>query len=183
MQFVNLRMVDRTGMSDESRKLLIVEMIELFRGVVREWFEMNPTAQFLMFQPTFHPGDLQAVDLRCFILPDQSTSVVRRLRGGVTLGGGGTTAQTDRGTVSEVYDSVFGADYKSECAVLFHELMHNKLEMGNEMHADGEVGFGIASAEVEDGRSLGRRSLGKNGTNDRAMARALLRPVRQYQGD
>lgn len=184
IQFLNLRLVDRTGMSDDSRKLIVTEMFRLFRGVIRQWLEIFPSSQFLMVQPTFHPGDLKDIDLRCFILPNQSTSLVRRLRGGGTpLGGGGTNAPTKLGTVSEVYDSAFGADFVTECAVIFHELMHNKLEMGNEMHTDGDVGFGIAAAEVEDARGLGRRSLGINGTNERTMAKVLLKPVRQYSGD
>jgi hypothetical protein len=183
LQFQYLWLVDRTGMSDASHKLIVTEMVRLFRGVVRQWLEMFPDSQFLMFQPQFwYPSDMKDTDLRCFILPSQSASVVRRFRAG-RLGGGGTTAQTKQGMVSEVYDSAFGTDFVSECAVIFHELMHNKLEMGDEMHTDGDVGFGIASAEVEDGTGLGRRSLGMNGTNERAMAKVLLKPVRQYLGE
>jgi hypothetical protein len=182
IQFLNLRLVDNTDMSDGSRKLIVTEMLRLFRGVTRQWLEIFPSSQFLMVQPTFHPGDLKDTDLRCFILRNQERSVVRRLRGnGISLGAAGPTRRRTWGGF-EVYDSAFGADYVTECAVIFHELMHNKLQMGNEMHTDGDVGFGIASAEVEDARGLGRRSLGINGTNERAMAKVLLKPVRLYWG-
>jgi hypothetical protein len=171
-------------MSDGSKMLILRGINKLFVRVTRVWLEVFPSSQFLVVQPTFQPGELKDIDLRCFIIPnqDEPNSVVRRLRGNVRLGRGGSTAQTDQGTVSEVYDDVFGADVDGECEVIFHELMHNKLEMGDEMHTDGNVGFGIASASVEDGKTLGRRSLAMNGTNELAMAKALLKPVRQYRG-
>jgi hypothetical protein len=182
-QFSTLVLIDRVGISREDHALILKEMNRLFRGVMSQWREMNPNAQFLLFMPQFGDTSLMKdTDLRCFILPSQSQSVVRRIAGG-DLGDGGTTARTSRGTISEVYDSAF-ADWTSECAVIFHELMHNKLQMGDEMHTDGDVGFGIASREVEtDTTSLGRRSLGMNGTNERAMAKALLNSVPQYLGN
>jgi hypothetical protein len=182
-QFSFLVLIDRVGINADGRKFILTEMSRLFRGVMSEWREMNPNAQFLLFLPQFGDSSfLKDTDLRCFILPSQSRSVVSRFSAGA-LGGGGTTFQTRNGTISEVYDSVFD-DYTSECAVIFHELMHNKLQMGDEMHTDGSVGFGIASAEVETATtSLGRRSLGMNGTNQRAMAKTLLNSVPQFLGN
>ena len=179
-QFSVLALIDRVGISRDGKNVILTEMSRLFRGVMREWREMNPDAQFLLFMPQFGDNSLfKDTDMRCFILPSQRQSVVRSVAGG-RLGGGGTTARTSSGTISEVYDSAFD-DYTSECAVIFHELMHNKLQMGDEMHTDGNVGFGIASAEVEtDTTSLGRRSLGMNGTNERVMAKALLNSVPQF---
>jgi hypothetical protein len=60
---------------------------------------------------------------------------------------GRTMARGSRGNLSEMYMyRLSEAEPYVMARLAFHELMHNKLNMGQELHTDG--GFGIASAEV-----------------------------------
>src|SRR5262249_38901775 len=145
-----------------------------------ELMRLNPNAQMTWAQLTFHTGPLQDDELRCFVLSNRDNSVVSR-HAGADLGPSGTTAQTDRGTISEIYVASFDRD-DSLCMarLIFHELMHNKLRMGNDMHYDYEAGFGLAAAITDCATGMGHRSTGMTSKNATAMARALLNSVPQF---
>ena len=67
--------------------------------------------------------------------------------------------------------------------LVFHEFMHNKLEMGNEMHDDANVGFGLAREQVSSNTGLTNRGLTEmTQTNAIVMAKALKKGVTQFPG-
>ena len=68
---------------------------------------------------------------------------------------------------SEVYPRFLNAAVLGR--LVFHECMHNKLQMGNEMHAQG----GMAAASVGPDSKL-------NEANIASMAAAMHKPVRQW---
>ncbi len=181
INFLDVRLVNRAGIGDDGKKIIIVGLIKLFRAVTGAYMDMFPDAQFPVVQPTFHENDLRPHDLRCFVLTSAAASVARRL-GSPGLGPGGTTFQSRRGWVSEVYDDMCET-YEAEVKLIFHELMHNKLQMGNEMHTDFDVGFGLARDQVESTSMANRSTSQLTDRNAKAMARHLFDAVPQYAGN
>ena len=99
------------------------------------------------------PGAITATDLICYFMPNQSSGILR-LAPGYSTGAGvshGFTFLSASANASEVYVASCrgnGATWFTELA--FHELMHNKLNLGNTgLHSKG----GIASATVSGGMS------------------------------
>jgi murein L,D-transpeptidase YcbB/YkuD len=97
------------------------------------------------------PAAITATDLVCYFMPSQSESVLRKAPG-YSSGAGvshGFTFRSATANASEVYvSSCRGDGVKWFAELAFHELMHNKLDLGNqELHAKG----GIAAAAVSAG--------------------------------
>ncbi len=99
------------------------------------------------------PATILPTDLLCYFMPDQGTSALRHIPGYASGAGTsqGFTFSTVTANASEVYVSSCrgnGVTWFTELA--FHELMHNKLSLGNQgLHAKG----GIAAATVSAGMS------------------------------
>jgi hypothetical protein len=181
LQFYNVRFVNTANLDEYDRRVILRHLSTYFGEVTKAWHALNPDSQALMIQPTFFPGSLAEHELRCFVLNSQRQSRVQRFSPG-GLGQAGTTFRADAGMVSEVYASVLDNDNLCIARAIFHELMHNKLQMGDEMHTDGEVGFGLASRQVECNTDLRHRSEGGTYLNWKSMAKALFKRVPQYQG-
>lgn len=105
------------------------------------------------------PANISATDLICYFMPDSSHSVLQYAPG-YSSGAGvshGFTFRSSTANASEVYVASCrgnGATWFTELA--FHELMHNKLNLGNQgLHAKG----GIASATVSAGQTPSAQNL------------------------
>jgi hypothetical protein len=180
-QSYNIRFVNEAGLDADERMNFYRELSKLFMLVGHQYLEMFKDAALLLITPTIHAGPLEDFELRCFLLAGRSASRARRL-GAPGLGPAGTTWKSTRGTVSEVYVSDT-SDALGLSRLVFHEFMHNKLEMGNDMHSSYEVGFGLAREEVSSQRSMYNRSTAElTEKNAIVMARALLKSVPQYTG-
>jgi len=88
-------------------------------------------------------------DLVIYIVPTQSRSVIKARYGVNPPGadfGGSAYVRGKYGNISEIYTDYEGITSGSDAADLaFHELMHNKLQMGDEMHSmEGDLGLGRA---------------------------------------
>lgn len=121
---------------------------------------------------SFRAEHVQAHDVVIYFVNEPSQSVARRKLGIEPLSGanGGFTTFSSKGAVSEVY--VEGNMPARRLAnIAFHELMHNKLKMGNEMHAHG----GLAGTPTSEHAIL-------SDLNIRRMSAALLHRVPQYTG-
>ena len=182
LHFMYIRLVNDAGLDEDERKLIITKLIDLYHLVVRRYLEMFPDAQFPFVQPTFHDGELAEHDLRCFVLSSKRQSRVRKL-GSSDLGPGGTTHRTRDGkAVSEVYIQNFPTEYLLIARLIFHEFMHNKLQMGDDMHSDYDIGFGLAREQVSGESGMGHLSDGITQKNATVMAQALFKLVPQYEG-
>lgn len=119
---------------------------------------------------SYRAAHVQQHDAVVYFVLDRSQSVVRRMLGieppaGV---GGGFTFFDGAVTLSEVY--VEGSMPARRLAnVAFHELMHNKLRMGNEMHTLG----GVAASPTQERAILSAEGI-------RRLSVALFRTVPQY---
>ncbi|HYE73627.1 MAG TPA: hypothetical protein VEF04_09850, partial [Blastocatellia bacterium] len=87
-------------------------------------------------------GDIADHELLVYLVPDQSSSIIRSINSGAGLGPGGTTVFNNNYSLTEVYFNVgfnlADANPHRGLAVLcFHELMHNKLKRGNSLHTNG----------------------------------------------
>jgi hypothetical protein len=117
-------------------------------------------------------------DVVVYFVNDPSQSIARKL--GVPVpelaNAGGLTANTSRGTVCEVY--VEGNMPARRLAnIAFHEIMHNKLDVGGgwkgNLHRD--AGAGLAQKPTDEWSRL-------TDGNIRVMSANLFRSVRQYIG-
>lgn len=127
--------------------------------------------QYKNVQPLLH-------ELMVYVCPF-STSVVKKMPGankldipdaamsphqGVTVMSGGETG-------SEIWCKFTGVDFYA--AMIFHELMHNKLQLGKALHGKfNPCGMSCASLLVESAKPT-------QGEID-AMAAALTKPVKQW---
>ena len=127
---------------------------------------------------SLRPAHLAAHDVGVYFVLDPSESVAAKL--GIAVPGGptagGLTATTSRGVVTEVYvDGNMPARRLANIA--FHELMHNKLDVGyravSDIHRQG--GLGLASKPTEEWSPL-------TAQNIKLMSANLVRSVRQYTG-
>jgi hypothetical protein len=114
-----------------------------------------------------------------WMLPNKAASLIKKVYPGVALdpSSGGTTYWKDKGTISEVY-----MDYQAlispaaQAKMAFHELMHNKLQKGKELH----------STSYGNGLNLGSINFSDDGTaldwdNKEMMGAALSKVVPQYE--
>jgi hypothetical protein len=181
IHFANIRMVNEASLDEDERRAIIIEVNGLFRAVAKRYMEMFPDAQFPLATSTFLGGDMEGHDLRCFLLNTRSQSRARRL-GAPGLGEGGTTFSSNGKTVSEIYLKEFRGEVVFIGRLIFHELMHNKLELGDEMHTDFDMGFGLARDQISGGTGMGHLSDGITQKNATVMAQALFKKVAQYPG-
>lgn len=123
-------------------------------------------------------ANLQPHDVVVYFVPDPSSSVTSRAGTGGPRGSnlGGFTTTSPRGVVCEVYvDGNLPARRLANIA--FHEIMHNKLDVGtrtlSDLHRQG--GGGLARPPTEQWTSLTRENVA-------IMARHLFLRVPQYTG-
>jgi len=119
---------------------------------------------WLAYQPTPEPHELLL-----YFVPDRSLSVIKEAGGPAGGSGHGLTWWRDTvGAVSEVYTSS-QSDPDMLSLVGFHELMHNKLRLGDSLlHPKG----GLAADPVAGGAP--------SASNVRDMAAALRRAAPQW---
>jgi hypothetical protein len=98
----------------------------------------------------FNKTDITDTDLVCYVVGTPSSSVIKSRSFAVPTTSGtpnrdaGLTVIGDtRGTVSEAY--LTGKAVPKELAnIICHELMHNKCQLGNEMHGKSNVNMGAS---------------------------------------
>ena len=112
------------------------------------------------------PGNVRAHEVVVYFVSNKSESLVKKVAPSIGLGGGGTTRIHASGNLSEVYvaESLSamggGSDIARGLAVLaFHEAMHNKLKLGNSLHAVG--GGGLASTTVYATTKINAQNIAK----------------------
>jgi hypothetical protein len=120
-------------------------------------------------------------ELLLYFLPDKKSSMIRSSGGDeASLEAAGASWDSGRGMISEVYvdDGLSNAIYKELFAnVVFHELMHNKLDASNQstvlndLHSEG--GAGLAWSPVAYNSTL-------TNPNKSLMARNLARTIPQF---
>jgi hypothetical protein len=127
-----------------------------------------------MFIPSpgwsYRAAQLQTWDVVLYFVLDRSQSLVRKKLGVEPPGGtgGGYTFFDGTVTLSEIYvDGSMPARRLGNVA--FHELMHNKLKMGKEMH----LLRGVAASPTPEGGRLFRGAI-------QQLSAALFRAVPQY---
>lgn len=112
-----------------------------------------------------------------WLVPNVSKSLVKKFRNIIPPShlAGFTSINQKLGNIAEVYvNKMEGAANQAKMA--FHELMHNKLVIGNQMHAS-EYGFGL-NKEMLDGTTAFSSFL--DSENIKKMASALKKPVPQW---
>jgi hypothetical protein len=126
-------------------------------------------------------------ELLIYVVPSQGKSVIARKYPEAERPGSknsGATYPGNKGAISEIYFDKFAAeDWPGMAKIAFHELMHNKLRIGNDMHSDFEINGGagthsLASEEL-DTSSRGMFSYKLTFQNKRAMRRAMAKDVPQ----
>jgi hypothetical protein len=121
---------------------------------------------------SYQASDLEPWDVVVYFVRDPSRSIAARLGSSSSDDNAGLTAFTSSGVVSEVYVEGNGPGEKL-ALIAFHEIMHNKLQRGNDMHKNG--GGGVAVSPVQGWEQLTPK-------NKQLMAAALRTPVPQYTG-
>ena len=118
---------------------------------------------------SYRPAHVQPHDVVIYFLLDSGQSLVRKKLGvEPPTTDGGCTYFNGAVTLSEVY--VDGSMPATRLAnVAFHELMHNKLKLGDGMHVLG----GVAAKPTQENSRLNPESI-------RRMSKALFNPVPQY---
>jgi hypothetical protein len=134
---------------------------------------------FSAFWWTHRPIGRAAHEPIVWMLKDKSQSIIKKVYQNVPISptAAGQTYWKDQGTISEVYlndKSLITPSAKAKMA--FHELMHNKLQKGDELH----------SSSYGTGLNLGSLNLSDDGTqldwdNKDMMAAALGKVVPQYE--
>ncbi len=120
-------------------------------------------------------------ELVVYFLPQRRKSLIRKItRSSRNLGGAGTTFKTAKGMVSEVYifEATDGSAQKSRLLsnLVFHELMHNKLDADPNQRQANVHNLGGAGATPTTVSSVPTAS------NKRIMARWLSLDIKQYTG-
>ncbi len=91
------------------------------------------------------PGSIQSNELLVYFVASSGATLTPGFGLTGDLGTDGTTKWKIGGeALSEVYVSRFRTQPKALAALAFHELMHNKLRMGNSLHGKG----GLAKEEI-----------------------------------
>jgi len=131
---------------------------------------------------TWEKGAPSQTDVVVYVLAKKSSSIINK-KGGqpIHVGASGGTYRHSTGMISEVYlKEIDGAASFSKVAtnLIFHEVMHNKLDASvpqtiYDIHNGG--GAGLASHVVSSGSQL-------TPANIKIMAGALSKKVRQYSG-
>lgn len=124
----------------------------------------------------FKPADLKPHDVVIYFVRDRMSSIATRA-GSVfndKTESAGFTAATPHGVVSEVYVE-YNLPAKKLANIAFHELMHNKLDVGARRVGDIHTLGGIAASPTSEQNVL-------TGDNKRLVAQHMFKPVRQYTG-
>ena len=109
----------------------VVDANSKFSGVSVQWTSRVPK--------------LADSDLICYFVDSHSDSVAREVGSGA-LGESGTTRGGHKETVSEVYLRGHQDNPKGLGNVAFHELMHNVLQIGNDLHQKPGMSMGREEA-------------------------------------
>jgi hypothetical protein len=107
----------------------------------------------------WNPSSVDDTSLLVYFVADQNSSLVRTVKPGTALGGGGTTHISPAGNLSEVYVSAASGDdnpARALAVLAFHEGMHNLLKKGDSLHATG--GMGLAAATVYSSSQLTQKN-------------------------
>ena len=197
LHFMTVLMVDRTGgrntpgLSSEEREDFLKPMRKQWLWVSKEYCHMYQSAQMPMVQVTFVPSDPNPSDLRCIICRTQSDSVVARVApGGGRLGTGGTTAvgsgRDRRGarlrSLSEIYWDAADS-YEFLAKLTFHELMHNKLQLQDDLlHNSYDAGYGLSRDQLATTDMTNRSTSEMTQGNAVIMAQHLFDENPQFAG-
>lgn len=120
----------------------------------------------------FNPSQATPMDneMLIYIMP-QGVSIVKNLpglKGSVDLSLNGNTVWVGNVRASEFY--AVGPDPVLLAKLAFHELMHNRLKQGDEMHADQD---GLGAKVIGPDTQISSRNM-------RSMAQVLRRPCPQW---
>jgi hypothetical protein len=122
-------------------------------------------------------------ELIVYLLPSSKESIIKKQVKGAVIRAGkaGRTIVKDStvGNISEIYlDHGALVNYLAIAKMAFHELMHNKLQMGDEMHSWSNGGGGLADEQLFFGKPL---SIDANAENIELMAKALHKSAPQFK--
>jgi hypothetical protein len=126
---------------------------------------------------SFNKTDITDTDLVCYIVGKSSDSIIKSkafaqpaVGATPSLDAGLTAIGDSRGNVSEVY--LVGKVVPKEIAnIICHELMHNKCNLGNEMHGKPNVNMGSTPTDENAFFAAGDLNL---------LKPALSKAVKQY---
>jgi hypothetical protein len=108
-----------------------------------------------------------------YLVGQRSDSIIARVKAPESSNlTAGQTSIKDGGMLSEVYVnplSVYGT-----AATIYHELLHNKLGIGFNVHGTEGGNFTTATAPYSEG--------GPSAADQKLMCHALSSPMRQYEG-
>ena len=140
-------------------------------GMFDQVCQSNETS-FLSSTVLFTTGGIEDHEVLIYLLKSKAQSRIKKVAPSMDLGktSKGNTLISSQGNISEIYTSEL-SDWKMSDIVnlAFHELMHNKLQVGDDLHTD--YGFGLAAGDVT-GRTLNERNI-------EDMAKALATKVPQ----
>jgi len=158
----------------EPRQSFFMELERLFNRVCADpkcpfsesaawWWSYKP------FQPLPHEPVI-------WLLESAGDSLIKKVYGDQPGKAGLTKVRGNKGNISEIYlDHRANQGATAQAKMAFHELMHNKLQKGDELHTES-TGLGRERFEL--------RPFGDDLMFDdiRLMAPVLDKPVRQYAG-
>jgi hypothetical protein len=195
---IGIRLMTKNAIADPGIVWQRVQTI--FTQFCRSKF--NPTSQFVRasaqwMEEAVEPTSLKPHELLVYLVRDRSASLIRvhyksvwdmEPPGPNVVGL--TAVKMGGGNLSEVYYAHDFCDGEPEriANVIVHELMHNKLNMGKDMHdlapfAGPEGGFIQDTVPlVSNVAMMMGRKLEPTGTDIRTMGPALPRTVRQKAG-
>lgn len=165
-----------SGESDERMGSVRTYLLALFNGI------SDGTNSFDTVRIITATDSIGTKDLLCYVVSSFANSVVTNFDSTVTGGDGvaGNTCFKTGGTntaASEVYMDVItnACDdvAKGMANLIFHELMHNKSLMGNELHSKGGGGLAAEVVTQSTARSQG---------NVDFMKARLGKDITQWQG-
>jgi hypothetical protein len=196
---IAIRLMDKNAIDEPGVVWKRVMMI--FQQFCRSKF--NPTSPFArasaqwMEEPV-DPGSLKPHELLVYLVKNRDASLIKKYYKkvwdqdppGPNVVGMTAPREVVGGNLAEVYYAHTFCDGEPEriADVIVHELMHNKLNMGNEMHnlamfAGPEGGFLQDTVPIVSGVAQMRgKKLEPTGTDIRTMGLALPKGVKQRAG-
>ena len=130
-----------------------------------------------------NPAEVTNDDLVCYMLANQNRSIVAKKAPGQAIGGSGSTfySKIDTAVISEIYMDTTAGDgnrYKLVANIIFHELLHNRLDAGPAIWQNvHNVVNGVltTSKPITSYRDM-------SAADAAAMRRGLAHPRKQYPG-
>ena len=182
MSIFNIHMSDKvTGMSDfwgeGTAYAVSTHLIGLFDEVCASPLTSFASSDYWWDKPA---SQIASNEVLIYFVRNKDDSIVKQAWASANPGGaaGYTYINGSDGNISEIYVETAisqlsgGGDLTRGLAVLaFHELMHNKLRLGNALHSHG----GAAAAAVSNETKLTAKNIS-------AMAKALDKRVKQNTG-